>query len=219
MNVLVTGGTGGIGRRIVEDYINHGYNVLSPSSQELDLSSDRSIQEYFSINHSIDIFVHCAGINNPVPFLEIDKSDLSKTLMVNVLSGLEIAQHVLPDMIAKKFGRIVNISSLWSILAKPGRTAYSISKASVDALTRSLAVEFGEYNILVNSVLPGFVDTPLTRKNLSSEKISEIASVTPIRRLVDSRDVSNLVIYLGSENNNAITGQSIAVDGGYTISG
>ena len=160
-----------------------------------------------------------AGINNPEPFLEQSTESLAQTLEVNLMSNLKLAKKVLPMMIDNRFGRIVNISSLWSFLTVPERTAYSVSKSGLDALTRSLAVEFGKYNILVNSVLPGFVDTKMTQNNLSSERLDEIRLKTPTRRLVREEDVAQLVRYLGSSDNNSITGQSMVVDCGYSISG
>ena len=218
MNVLITGGSGGIGRKIVDHYIAHGHKVLSPSSLELDLSlGDNLAESYFSENKKIDIFVHCAGVNNPAPFLELEQSNIEKTLNTNVLSCMKIAKLILPHMIKNKFGRIVNVSSLWSILSVPDRMAYSLSKAALDGLTRNLAVEFGVNGVLVNSVLPGFVDTSLTRKNLSNRKIQEIINETPIKRLVPSEDVANLVYFLGSDSNNSITGQSVVIDGGISI--
>jgi len=87
----------------------------------------------------------------------------------------------------------------------------------LDGLTRNLAVEFGVNGVLVNSVLPGFVDTSLTRRNLSNRKIQEIINETPIKRLVPSEDVANLVYFLGSDSNNSITGQSVVIDGGISI--
>ena len=219
MVIFITGGNGDMGRVIVDEYIDHGHQVLSPSSLELDLSSDQSIKNFFSKDKKIDIFVHCAGINNPVSFLELDEFSIEKTLNINTLSCIKIAKYILPYMVENKFGRIVNISSLWSILSTPERAAYSISKAALDAFTRSLAVEFGSKGILVNSILPGFVDTKLTRKNLSVERISEIIINTPTKSLVDSKDVAKLTYFLGSNENNSITGQSVVIDGGYSVLG
>lgn len=221
MNVFITGGYGGIGKDIVEEFEKYNNTVITPSSKELDLSNNESIVTYFSSfkNKKIDIFIHCAGINEPKSFLDLNKEDIDKTLMINVLSCIQIAQIFLPNMIANRFGRIVNISSLWSIKGRPGRTSYSLSKAALDAATRSLAVEYGEYNILINSVQPGFIDTPLTRKNMSAEDLARVIEKTPIKSLVKSKDISKIVYHLCSKDNNAITGQSIVVDGGYTVLG
>jgi 3-oxoacyl-[acyl-carrier protein] reductase len=217
MNILVTGGNGEIGKAIVDEFIYQGHQVFSPSSKELDLNSISSIESYFKKDNKINIFVHCAGINNPVPFLDLDDHSLEKTLNINSLSCIKITKFLLPSMIENQFGRIINISSLWSILSSPKRTAYSVSKAALDAFTRNLAVEFGSSNILVNSILPGFVDTKLTRKNLSDKRIAEIIEDTPIHRLIDMTDIAKTAYFLGSDKNYSITGQSIVVDGGYSI--
>ena len=116
-----------------------------------------------------------------------------------------------------KWGRIVNISSAYSFLAREGRSAYSSSKAGLDALTRSLAVEYSSDNILVNSVAPGFVDTELTRKNNSKSEIEKICSSIPMRRLASSDEIAKIVFFLSSEENTYITGQTIVADGGFSI--
>lgn len=217
MNILVTGGNGDIGKAIVNEYIFQGHKVLSPSSKELDLSSMSAVDNFFLEDKKIDVFVHCAGVNNPVPFLELDDLSLENTLNINTMSCIKIAKFILPNMTKNEFGRIINISSLWSTLSTPKRTAYSISKAALDAFTRNLAVEFGGNHVLVNSILPGFVDTKLTRKNLSDGRISEIIKDTPIKRLVGVTDIAKIAYFLGSDKNQSITGQSIVIDGGYAI--
>jgi len=219
MNVLITGGYGGIGSAIVEKYQAENFNISCPDKSDLNLLDEGSIDNFFSDEKAFDVLICSAGINNPEPFLEQSTESLAQTLEVNLMSNLKLAKKVLPMMIDNRFGRIVNISSLWSFLTVPERTAYSVSKSGLDALTRSLAVEFGKYNILVNSVLPGFVDTKMTQNNLSSERLDEIRLKTPTRRLVREEDVAQLVRYLGSSDNNSITGQSMVVDCGYSISG
>ena len=217
MNVLITGGNGDIGKAIADEYIYQGHQVFKPSSRELDLNSTKSIDNYFEKNNKINIFIHCAGINNPAPFLKLDNDNFEKTLNINTLSCIKIVKFLLPNMIENKFGRIINISSLWSILSSNQRIAYSVSKAALDASTRNLAVEFGNSNVLVNSILPGFVETKLTRKNLSDKRIAQIIKDTPIHRLINVDDVAKTAYFLGSDKNQSITGQSIVIDGGYSI--
>lgn len=219
MKVLVTGGHGGIGSSIVARYVNAGHRVWSPDSSELDLSNEQSIDSYLAEEGQFEVLISCAGINNTTPFLELSDEELSETLQVNLLANYKLTKKILPFMVSQRFGRIVNISSLWSFLTVPGRTSYSISKAGLDALTRSLSVEFGEFGVLINSVLPGFVDTALTRKNLSDQRIMEVCEKTPTKALVQEEDLASIVYYLGSEENGAVTGQSIVVDGGYSILG
>ncbi|WP_024850569.1 SDR family NAD(P)-dependent oxidoreductase [Hydrogenovibrio kuenenii] len=219
MNVLITGGNGGIGSAIKEVFLDNQANIFSPSSKEVDLVSEDSIYRYLEKLPEIDVFIHCAGINEPVPFLSLVKDSLNDTLSVNVLSAVEISQYMLTKMKKRKFGRMVYVSSLWSTLGREGRSSYSMSKAALDALMRNIAVEFGKYDILINSVVPGFVDTPLTRKNLSQERINEITNNTPINKLVSAEEIAQITYFLCRKENQSITGQSIFVDGGYSILG
>jgi len=219
MNVLVTGGHGGIGTYIVNEFMSHGHKVFAPTSSALNLLDTAEITSFVKHSPQIDVFVHCAGINNPLPFLQMNAENIDKTLRVNVLSGLELSQHLIPSMKKNGFGRIVNISSLWSTMTREGRLSYSMSKAALDVLTRNLAAEFSRYNILVNSVVTGFVDTPLTRKNLTEKRLKEVIKNTPTNSLVNADEISSMVYFLCRNENHSITGQSIFVDGGYSILG
>lgn len=116
----------------------------------------------------------------------------------------------------KNSGNIINISSIWSKVSKAGRSVYSATKSGLDGITRALAVELGEYNILVNSIAPGFVLTNLTRKNNTDEQIDELMKQIPLKRLADPEEIANLVLFLISNKNTYITGQTIYIDGGFT---
>lgn len=218
MKVLITGGHGGIGSAIRDEFLSKDNIVFSPSSQELDLKFSDSIEKYFSNNiEKYDIYIHCAGINEPQDFEDLTMDNFNNTLQINTFSSFSILKYVLPHMKNQTFGRIVQISSVWSLKAKSGRIAYAMSKSSLDALTRGIAVEYGKYNILINSILPGFIDTKLTRKNLSKEIVEEIKNNTPLRKIGKSEDIAKLAYFLGSKNNNFITGQSVIADGGYVL--
>ena len=119
-------------------------------------------------------------------------------------------------MIKKRYGRIVNISSVWSAVAKPGRVAYAASKSGLDAVTRTTAVEFAKYNVLVNSIAPGFVNTELTKKNNSQTQLEQIKQQIPLGRLAETSEIAEFAAFLASERNTFITGQTILMDGGYT---
>jgi 3-oxoacyl-[acyl-carrier protein] reductase len=114
------------------------------------------------------------------------------------------------------YGRIVNISSVWSKVTKPGRLVYSMTKSGLNALTRSLAVELAESNILVNSVAPGYVNTELTKQNNTPAEIEKIKETIPLRRLAEPEEIAETVAFLVSSRNTYITGQVIIADGGYT---
>jgi 3-oxoacyl-[acyl-carrier protein] reductase len=118
-------------------------------------------------------------------------------------------------MINKKHGRIVNIGSIWGIITKPGRVTYTLTKSGMGGLTRSMAVELASSNVLVNCVAPGYVNTELTRKNNPLKELEKIKKSIPLQRLAEPNEIAELVCYLCSDKNTYITGQTIAIDGGY----
>ena len=142
---------------------------------------------------------------------------MKKIIQINLETPFLLTKYIINHMKQNKWGRILNISSAYSFLAREGRSAYSSSKAGLDALTRSLAVEYSGDNILVNSVAPGFVDTELTRKNNSESEIENICKNIPIKRLASSSEIAKIVFFLASKENTYITGQTIVVDGGLSI--
>ncbi len=157
---LVTGASRGIGKSIKESLLNEQIEVISPSRNELDLSSSESIDNFLTnLSKSIDILVNNAGILKVGKHYDLSSSDFQEILQVNVIAPFEIISGVVESMKQKKFGRIVNISSIWGQISREGRSLYSSSKAALDALTKSFALEFGPYNVLINSVAPGYVDT------------------------------------------------------------
>ena len=119
-------------------------------------------------------------------------------------------------MISKKGGRIVNISSIFGVVSKEKRSMYSTSKSALLGLTRSSALDLAKYNILVNAVSPGFVDTPLTRGILGKTGIQKIIKEIPIGKMAKPQDISSLIIFLSSNYNSYITGQNFIIDGGAT---
>ena len=116
-----------------------------------------------------------------------------------------------------KYHRIINVSSIWSIISKSRRSLYSSTKGAINSLTRSLSLELSKKNVLVNSVSPGFILTNLTKKSLSATDIIKIKKEIPLNRLGKPKEVADLIFYLGSEKNTYITGQNIVCDGGFSI--
>lgn len=215
---LVTGASRGIGLAIADRLRADGHQVVSPDRSHLDLSSQAGVADFLSIGtHRIDVLVNCAAHNVPEPIQSVTDEHLIHTLEVNFISAFRLIRHYAPGMASRGWGRIVNISSCYSTLARPGRAPYSASKAALDALTRTSAVEFGAHGVLVNSVCPGFVDTELTRKNNSMEKVAELAASTALGRLGKPDEIADLVCFLVSERNSYITGQCLVIDGGFSI--
>jgi len=214
---LVTGASRGIGAAIVQRLTADGYNVLAPTRQEMDLESNASIDAYLSqIKDRVDILVNDAGINRIALLSDIKDQDVDDTLQINLIAPLRIIREVAPHMEKKGFGRILNISSVWSVVSRMGRISYTMSKAALNGMTRSLAVELAPYNILVNAVAPGYVLTDLTRQNNSEAELETISKTIPLQRLAESHEIANVVAFLCSEQNTYLTGQTIVVDGGYT---
>jgi 3-oxoacyl-[acyl-carrier protein] reductase len=119
-------------------------------------------------------------------------------------------------MMERRYGRIVNISSIWSVVSKPRRITYSASKSGLNGLTRTLAVELAPHNILVNAVAPGFVLTEMTRQNNTEADLDAICRTIPAQRLAQPEEIAEVVAFLCSEANSYLTGQTLLVDGGFT---
>jgi 3-oxoacyl-[acyl-carrier protein] reductase len=217
-SAFITGAARGIGKAIAERLEKDGIRLIRPSRSELDLSKPDSVDDFCRLN-SIhpDILIYAAGENFPKPIEDTSIEGLQQTLQVNFLSAFRLMQATAPEMRRRKWGRIVMISSCYSFLARPGRVAYSASKAALEAMTRTAALEFGPEGILVNSVCPGFVDTELTRKNNTPERIQTLAAGTALGRLANPDEVAELVAFLVSDKNTYLTGQSLVIDGGFSI--
>ena len=115
-----------------------------------------------------------------------------------------------------KYGRIINLSSIWGHISKEGRAAYSASKFGVRGLTLAMAAELASHNILVNSVSPGFTRTEMTEDILGLHGIKEVESMIPMGRLAEPSEISKVILFLASDLNTYISGQDIIVDGGVT---
>ena len=216
--VFLTGGARGIGAAIRDELTASGLQVIAPSREELDLSSVVSVEGYLNFHSEldVDILINNAGINNPQLIGEISSENWTQTLQVNLGSALRLIQFFAPRMVARGYGRILNTSSILGSVTKEGRALYSITKAALDALTRSTAVEFGPMGVLVNSLSPGYVDTELTHQNNSPAAIEAITSGIPLRRMASADELAKIAAFLVSENNTYITGQTIVADGGFT---
>jgi len=214
---LITGASRGIGAAIASQMALDGYNVITPSRTDMDLSSNESIQNYLlTLTTDIDILVNDAGINKVSSIDEIKLEDIYNTLQINLIAAFQLTQHLIQGMKGREFGRIVNISSIWSKVARPGRVSYAMSKTALNGMTRSLAVELAPSNILVNAVAPGYVLTDLTIQNNSPDDLKTIAKAIPLQRLATPLEIAKLVSFLCSENNTYVTGQVIVADGGYS---
>jgi 3-oxoacyl-[acyl-carrier protein] reductase len=214
---LITGSTGGIGNSLVSS-LKENVNVLSPTRKELDLSSNSSIDDYISsLDVPIDIIVNCAGIHKAGNCEDLTTHDFQNILQINLIAPFQIISGLAKGMKERKYGRILNISSIWSLVSKEKRSIYSASKSGLDGLTRTLALELAPFNILVNSIAPGYVNTDMIQQYNSKKELEKIKQIIPLNRFAEPNEIAELAKFLSSEKNSYITGQIIAIDGGYVI--
>ncbi len=215
---LVTGGARGIGRAIVEELQASGVSVLAPPRRELDLAAVQSVESWL-LSHrdeKVDILVNNAGTNVLNAVADIELATWEAMVQVNLGAVLRLVQTFAPGMVARGWGRILNLSSIFSLVTRERRAAYSMTKAALNALTRSAAVEYGPGGVLVNALAPGYVDTDLTRANNSPEALERIRGLIPLRRLASVAELARIAGFLVSEANSYLTGQVVVVDGGFT---
>jgi 3-oxoacyl-[acyl-carrier protein] reductase len=207
MKILVTGGSGSIGSCIVEYFKDRGHDVFYPSREQLDLKSSVKLH-----NPEYDVVVNNAGIN---PLKAIPNICDNEIMQVNYNSALQIVQQCIPYMLLSGYGRIINIGSIWIDFAKPCRLAYSASKNALHALTKAIAAEYAEANILANTVSPGFIESKMTYTNNNIHEIEKLIQNIPTKRLGKPYEVAKLVYQMSIENT-YISGQNIVIDGGYS---
>lgn len=236
--VLITGGTRGIGKAISDYLYECGATLLltgtrqeqvdklnaerTPSKTylQVDFSDEKSLGRFIERLKEfdrIDVCVNNAGINIVEEFCDVPQEDYDKVYQINVAAPYKILKAVVPSMVRNGYGRVVNIASIWSVINRPGRSSYSISKNAVVGLTKSLSVEFAKDNVLVNAVSPGFTLTELTATTNTPEQIAELSAKVPAQRMAQPREIAMVVAFLCSSLNSYLTGQNIVVDGGYTI--
>ena len=240
MNIIVTGGSRGIGKCLVENLARDGHNVLLNynKSEKQALKIQRDLQEEgylvevfkadvskrkdvksmvdFAIEKfgNIDVLINNAGIAKLQMFQDVTDDDWEEIINTNLKSAFYMSQAVLPTMIHKKSGLIINISSIWGQVGASCETVYSISKAGLDAMTKSLAKELGPSNIRVNSIAPGVIDTAMN--SMLDEHIkNEIRNETPLGQIGRPIDIYKCVKWLIEDE--FTTGQVIPVNGGYVI--
>ncbi len=171
------------------------------------------IEEIINKFGNIDVLVNNAGITKDMLLMRMKKEDFEQVIDVNLIGTFNVTKNVVPYMMKKRKGRIINISSVVGISGNAGQTNYSASKAGIIGFTKSLAKEIGSRSILVNAVAPGFIETEMT-ENLPEEVKENINKNIPIKRMGNVKDVANVVKFLASEDSSYITGQVINVDGG-----
>ncbi len=235
--VLINGGSRGIGAAAVRAFSKAGYAVaftylhsreeaekLSKECGALAIQADSSsssavraaVSEATAYLSHIDVLVNNAAISSFSLFTEITDEDFARIFAVNVNGPFYYTKAVLPDMIKRKSGRIINVSSIWGQGGASCEVHYSATKAALIGLSRSLAKEVGPSGITVNCVAPGVIDTDMNRR-LDEEAKRALCEETPLGRMGTPREVAEAILYLAGENASFITGQVLTVDGGFLL--
>ena len=233
--VLVTGASRGIGRDIAINLSKSGYKVIAnynKSTEKAKELNDYNNLEIFQTDVSkrdqvenminyiiekygkIDVLINNAGISQSKIFTDVTDEDWNNIINNNLYSVFCVTQNVLPNMINRKQGCIINISSIWGLIGASCETIYSISKAGIDVMTKSLAKELGPSNIRVNSVAPGIIDTDMNN-NLSNKDIECIKKDIPLEKIGKTADISKCVKWLIDDD--YTTGQIISINGGWAV--
>lgn len=238
--VLVTGGSRGIGADIVKTLAQNNYQVilnynksekqamqiqsnLKEKNIDIDIyKADVSIHIEvtklinFCINkyHKIDVLINNAGISQSKMFTDITDNDWNNMIQTNLTSAFYTIKDTLPSMIHNKSGCIINISSIWGLVGASCEAHYSVTKAGLDAMTKSLAKELGPSNIRVNSIAPGIINTDMNL-NLSQEDLNLIKDEIPLGKIGSSNSISNCIKWLIEDE--YTTGQIISINGGWII--
>lgn len=235
--VLISGGSRGIGRELVRAFSSAGYNVAftyRSSAQEAEqLASDtgalailadnaseedvtRAVETALNAYGRIDCLVNNAAISSFSLFTDITLEDWNNMLAVNLTGAFLYSKAVIPDMLKRKQGRIINISSMWGLVGSSCEVHYSAAKAGLIGMTKALAKELGPSGITVNAVAPGVIRTDMNAA-LSDEDKAVLIDETPLMRMGEPSDVADAVLFLAGEGASFITGEVLNVSGGYVI--
>ena len=215
--ILLTGGSRGIGKVMAKLLRSQGYRVITPTRGELDLNSIESVETFIIANCHLKLYalINNAGVNNPQWIEEIEKQNITETLNVNLISPILLCKGFSSQLKENKISHIINISSMFGVISRGKQSLYTASKFGIIGLTKALALELAKYNILVNSISPGFSETDLTLRN-TPEKNAELAKDVPLARFAKPWEIAHLISFLISEKNTYITGENIVIDGGYS---
>lgn len=251
--VLVTGGGRGIGRAIALAFGAIGHRVVITGrtepvldcvaeeirrlgadafSKTCDITERAQVEELGRAVKErlgpVEVLINNAGTAAAASFLEMEDSFWEQVLRVNLTGTYNCCKVLLPDMLAARWGRIINIASIVAKVAYPHVSAYVTAKHAVLGLTRALAIEIARSGVTVNALCPGYVDTDLTRTNalLLAEKTGKsrdeafamLKSVSPQKRFIEPEEVARMTVMLASDSAKGITGQAINVDGGTVMS-
>jgi len=229
--IIVTGASKGIGRAVADRLAASGWRVIGIARSapvafpgdfiELDLSDASATQAVAdTLGHQVDLvgIVNNAGVARAETFGGVAPADFMATVEMNLRPTLQLTQAILPNMQARRFGRIVNITSLVT-RGLPFRTSYAASKAALESVTRTIAIEQAAYGITANAVAPGPTETELFRANNppGSEGEARYIKQVPMGRFGQPAEIAAVVAFLASDDAGFLTGQTVFVDGGASL--
>jgi 3-oxoacyl-[acyl-carrier protein] reductase len=219
LSALVTGGTRGIGLGVAEALRANDWKVVATGRRDFDLENKESVSSWLSSNSDLNpyLLVCNAGINLPKRIEAQSEEEFLRINQANYFSNVLLIKSIIPRMEKNGEGRVVFISSAYALKSKEGRSAYSASKAAMEAFIRTCALEYSKQNILFNSIAPGFIETDLTLANNNATQIKELTERIPLGRLGNPIEIADLVKFLGSPSNTDITGQTLNIDGGFSL--
>ena len=207
-NVLFFGSSGTLGSECAKYFAEKKWNVLT---------SDRNIEEINSFKN-LNAVVWAQGANLTASLQQMEKTQWHEIWEANFFFVVKTLRTLLDNNSLAANARLVVFSSVWEKVARKDKSAYISSKAAIGGFIRSMASELGDKNISINGVLPGIIDSPMTRKNLSTEQVKQIIDQTPGNKLVQPLEIAKIAEFLASKNSQGINGQSIIVDNAWTIS-
>ncbi len=233
--IFITGASGGIGSAICSKFIDKKYTLILTSSSEkkidqlknkyghehyyykIDLSDSNNSQDVLdkiSKDHKdISVIINNAGITKDSLIFRMKNDDWSKIIQTNLSSNYQIIKSLLPNMLSKKFGKIIGISSIVGSTGNPGQSNYVASKSGMVGLYKSIALEVAKRNINVNVISPGFISTSMTEE-LSNEQKESYLSRIPMSRFGKPEEIADLAYFLSSDKSSYLTGQNIHINGG-----
>ena len=230
MNILVTGASRGIGKAICETLsINHKVFATArnaallkcyPNHLTADISKKEDIERLgnYIIENKIDVLINNAGEYIYSPIDEISAAQLESIISVNLKAPLYLISKAVPNMKKRRFGRIINIGSISGVLGEAGASLYSATKSGLIGASKALALELAEYNITVNTINPGWVNTDMGNSSVTESEFTkdEIVECIPQKRFVEPVEVAGMIEYLISDKAKGVTGQSINLCAGLT---
>lgn len=234
---LITGGSRGIGRELVRLFSKNGYNVaftykssrdeaesLAKETGALAIKADSgiesdvlsAIEKTLSSFGSIDCLINNAAISSFSLFADITLADWNNMISVNLTGAFLYSKYVIADMLKRKSGRIINITSMWGLVGSSCEVHYSAAKAGLIGMTKALAKELGPSGITVNAIAPGVINTDMNAA-LTEDDRGALINDTPLMRIGEPKDIAEAALFLAGDGASFITGEVLNISGGYVI--